>query len=85
MAGLDGLIGAEERIINSKPKINNNVVRPSLIYAFELPSILVPYLRPTTAHQGMELAINCAFLHTFEQFIRHASQSYFNKAKNCES
>lgn len=26
MAGLDGLIGAEERIINSKPKINNNVV-----------------------------------------------------------
>lgn len=26
MAGLDGLIGAEERIINSKPKINSNVV-----------------------------------------------------------
>ncbi|XP_008307213.1 amyloid beta precursor like protein 2 isoform X3 [Cynoglossus semilaevis] len=26
MSGLDGLIGAEERIINSKPKINNNVV-----------------------------------------------------------
>ncbi|XP_072309095.1 amyloid beta precursor like protein 2 isoform X4 [Eucyclogobius newberryi] len=25
MAGLDGLIGAEERIINSKPKINSNV------------------------------------------------------------
>uniref|UniRef100_A0A3P8V8Z7 Amyloid beta (A4) precursor-like protein 2 n=1 Tax=Cynoglossus semilaevis TaxID=244447 RepID=A0A3P8V8Z7_CYNSE len=25
MSGLDGLIGAEERIINSKPKINNNV------------------------------------------------------------
>lgn len=27
MSGLDGLIGAEERIINSKPKINDNVVR----------------------------------------------------------
>uniref|UniRef100_A0A665VP35 Amyloid beta (A4) precursor-like protein 2 n=1 Tax=Echeneis naucrates TaxID=173247 RepID=A0A665VP35_ECHNA len=27
MSGLDGLIGAEERIINSKPKISNNVVR----------------------------------------------------------
>ncbi|XP_071061439.1 amyloid beta precursor like protein 2 isoform X5 [Pseudochaenichthys georgianus] len=26
MSGLDGLIGAEERIINSKPKISNNVV-----------------------------------------------------------
>lgn len=26
MAGLDGLIGAEERIINSKPKISDNVV-----------------------------------------------------------
>ncbi|XP_010768061.1 amyloid-like protein 2 isoform X3 [Notothenia coriiceps] len=25
MSGLDGLIGAEERIINSKPKISNNV------------------------------------------------------------
>uniref|UniRef100_A0A8C2XR21 Amyloid beta (A4) precursor-like protein 2 n=1 Tax=Cyclopterus lumpus TaxID=8103 RepID=A0A8C2XR21_CYCLU len=30
MSGLDGLIGAEERIINSKPKISNNVVRASL-------------------------------------------------------
>lgn len=28
MSGLDGLIGAEERIINSKPKISDNVVRP---------------------------------------------------------
>uniref|UniRef100_A0A8D2ZG36 Amyloid beta (A4) precursor-like protein 2 n=1 Tax=Scophthalmus maximus TaxID=52904 RepID=A0A8D2ZG36_SCOMX len=27
MSGLDGLIGAEERIINSKPKIGTNVVR----------------------------------------------------------
>lgn len=27
MAGLDGLIGAEERVINSKPKISDNVVR----------------------------------------------------------
>lgn len=27
MAGLDGLIGAEERVINSKAKISNNVVR----------------------------------------------------------
>uniref|UniRef100_A0A3P8T5R5 Amyloid beta (A4) precursor-like protein 2 n=1 Tax=Amphiprion percula TaxID=161767 RepID=A0A3P8T5R5_AMPPE len=27
MSGLDGLIGAEERIINSKPKISENVVR----------------------------------------------------------
>uniref|UniRef100_A0AAZ3R218 Amyloid beta (A4) precursor-like protein 2 n=1 Tax=Oncorhynchus tshawytscha TaxID=74940 RepID=A0AAZ3R218_ONCTS len=27
MYGQDGLIGAEERIINSKPKINNNMVR----------------------------------------------------------
>uniref|UniRef100_A0A7N8Y8F7 Amyloid-beta A4 protein n=1 Tax=Mastacembelus armatus TaxID=205130 RepID=A0A7N8Y8F7_9TELE len=27
MSGLDGLIGAEERIINSKPKISDNVVR----------------------------------------------------------
>ncbi|CAJ1064976.1 amyloid-like protein 2 isoform X5 [Xyrichtys novacula] len=26
MSGLDGLIGAEERIINSKPKVSNNVV-----------------------------------------------------------
>ncbi|XP_031719544.1 amyloid beta precursor like protein 2 isoform X1 [Anarrhichthys ocellatus] len=26
MSGLDGLIGAEERIVNSKPKISNNVV-----------------------------------------------------------
>uniref|UniRef100_A0A4W5JKE6 E2 domain-containing protein n=1 Tax=Hucho hucho TaxID=62062 RepID=A0A4W5JKE6_9TELE len=26
MYGQDGLIGAEERIINSKPKINNNMV-----------------------------------------------------------
>ena len=30
MSGLDGLIGAEERIINSKPKISNNVVRVSI-------------------------------------------------------
>uniref|UniRef100_A0A8C4DUY3 Amyloid beta (A4) precursor-like protein 2 n=1 Tax=Dicentrarchus labrax TaxID=13489 RepID=A0A8C4DUY3_DICLA len=30
MSGLDGLIGAEERIINSKPKISDNVVRTSL-------------------------------------------------------
>lgn len=29
MSGLDGLIGAEERIINSKPKISDNVVRAS--------------------------------------------------------
>uniref|UniRef100_A0A667XI11 Amyloid beta (A4) precursor-like protein 2 n=1 Tax=Myripristis murdjan TaxID=586833 RepID=A0A667XI11_9TELE len=29
MSGLDGLIGAEERIINSKAKINDNVVRAS--------------------------------------------------------
>uniref|UniRef100_A0A671XPM5 Amyloid beta (A4) precursor-like protein 2 n=1 Tax=Sparus aurata TaxID=8175 RepID=A0A671XPM5_SPAAU len=28
MSGLDGLIGAEERIINSKPKISNNVSPP---------------------------------------------------------
>lgn len=27
MSGLDGLIGAEERVINSKPKISDNVVR----------------------------------------------------------
>uniref|UniRef100_A0A672J5I5 Amyloid beta (A4) precursor-like protein 2 n=1 Tax=Salarias fasciatus TaxID=181472 RepID=A0A672J5I5_SALFA len=31
MSGLDGLIGAEERIINSKPKISGNVVRASLV------------------------------------------------------
>uniref|UniRef100_A0A4W6CF46 Amyloid beta (A4) precursor-like protein 2 n=1 Tax=Lates calcarifer TaxID=8187 RepID=A0A4W6CF46_LATCA len=30
MSGLDGLIGAEERIINTKPKISDNVVRASL-------------------------------------------------------
>uniref|UniRef100_A0A3B5BIK4 Amyloid beta precursor like protein 2 n=1 Tax=Stegastes partitus TaxID=144197 RepID=A0A3B5BIK4_9TELE len=35
MSGLDGLIGAEERIINSKPKISENVVRASS-------SLLVP-------------------------------------------
>ncbi|KAG7217627.1 hypothetical protein INR49_021315, partial [Caranx melampygus] len=29
MSGLDGLIGAEERIINSKPKISNNVTEQS--------------------------------------------------------
>lgn len=30
MSGLDGLIGAEERIINSKTKINGNTVRGNL-------------------------------------------------------
>uniref|UniRef100_A0AAX7T6G8 Amyloid beta (A4) precursor-like protein 2 n=1 Tax=Astatotilapia calliptera TaxID=8154 RepID=A0AAX7T6G8_ASTCA len=30
MSGLDGLIGAEERIINSKPKVSENVVRALL-------------------------------------------------------
>lgn len=30
MSGLDGLIGAEERIINSKPKISDKVVRAPL-------------------------------------------------------
>lgn len=30
MSGLDGLTGAEERIINGKPKISDNVVRASL-------------------------------------------------------
>lgn len=30
MSGLDGLIGAEERIINSKTKINGNTVRAKL-------------------------------------------------------
>lgn len=34
MSGLDGLIGAEERIINSKPKISDNVVRASLSLSF---------------------------------------------------
>lgn len=29
MSGLDGLIGAEERIINTKPKITKNLVRAS--------------------------------------------------------
>jgi len=28
MNSLDGLIGAEEKVINSKSKINENVVRP---------------------------------------------------------
>lgn len=31
MSGLDGLIGAEERIINSKPKIGTNVVRALIV------------------------------------------------------
>uniref|UniRef100_A0A7N6BBD1 Amyloid beta (A4) precursor-like protein 2 n=1 Tax=Anabas testudineus TaxID=64144 RepID=A0A7N6BBD1_ANATE len=34
MSGLDSLIGAEERIINSKSKISNNVVRASLSLSF---------------------------------------------------
>ncbi len=36
MSGLDGLIGAEERIINSKPKISNNVVRDLLSLSHSL-------------------------------------------------
>lgn len=34
MSGLDSLIGAEERIINSKPKISDNVVRASSSLSF---------------------------------------------------
>lgn len=34
MSGLDSLIGAEERIINSKPKISDNVVSPSSSSSF---------------------------------------------------
>lgn len=32
MAGLDGLIGAEERVINSEAKISNNVVRATSFF-----------------------------------------------------
>uniref|UniRef100_A0A3Q1BU62 Amyloid beta (A4) precursor-like protein 2 n=1 Tax=Amphiprion ocellaris TaxID=80972 RepID=A0A3Q1BU62_AMPOC len=45
MSGLDGLIGAEERIINSKPKISENVIDESLdvkevVYSAERVSVM---------------------------------------------
>uniref|UniRef100_A0A3Q3FY01 Amyloid beta (A4) precursor-like protein 2 n=1 Tax=Labrus bergylta TaxID=56723 RepID=A0A3Q3FY01_9LABR len=42
MSGLDGLIGAEERIINSKPKISNNVVRLCMYSLLTAPRSVFP-------------------------------------------
>lgn len=63
MSGLDGLIGAEERIINSKPKVSENVVRALLsvcdcVRASEhifLSDLREALLKQNTGHEQLDI------------------------------